>query len=147
MPAIVKPNATQRARLEQSRAAWQPPGTTVLQGSAEQVVALGPWAKAIDAGTVALRFSAELGGYDGRENRATAAAVFLGANGKPVTKRKLRLAGPTYLQRQGVTRVEPRSATAPVPAGTRQVRVELGGSGVPCGFVDNVSAVLTAVAK
>lgn len=126
---------------------FQPPGTTVLQGSAEQVVALGPWAKAIDAGTVALRFSAELGGYDGRENRATAAAVFLGANGKPVTKRKLRLAGPTYLQRQGVTRVEPRSATAPVPAGTRQVRVELGGSGVPCGFVDNVSAVLTAVAK
>lgn len=29
MPAIVKPNATQRARLEQSRSAWQPPGTTV----------------------------------------------------------------------------------------------------------------------
>jgi hypothetical protein len=29
MPAIVKPNATQRARLEQSQATWQPPGTTV----------------------------------------------------------------------------------------------------------------------
>jgi hypothetical protein len=29
MPAIVKPNTTQRARLEQSQAAWQSPGTTV----------------------------------------------------------------------------------------------------------------------
>ena len=29
MPAIVKPNAIQRARLEQSQATWQPPGTTI----------------------------------------------------------------------------------------------------------------------
>jgi len=124
---------------------FQPPGKTVVQGAAEQTVALGPWAKAIDAGTVALRFSAELGGYDGRENRATAEAVFLDANGTPLKKARLRLAGPTYLQRQGVTRVEPRTATGPVPAGTRQVRIKLGGSGVPCGFVDNVAAVLTPV--
>lgn len=29
MPALVKPNATQRARLDQSRSAWQPPGTSI----------------------------------------------------------------------------------------------------------------------
>jgi hypothetical protein len=126
---------------------FQPPGQTVTQGSAEQTVFVNLWAKAIDAGTVALQFSAELGGYDGRVNRATAEVAFLDGGGKPVTRRRLRLAGPTYLQRQGVTRVEPRTATAPVPAGTRQLKVKLGGSGIPCGYVDNVSAVLTAVKK
>ncbi len=126
---------------------FQPPGQTVTQGSAEQTASVRLWAKAIDAGTVALRFSAELGGYDGRVNRATAEAVFLDASGNPVTRKKLRLAGPTYLERQGVTRVEPRTATAAVPAGTRQVKIKLAGSGVPCGFVDNVSAVLTPVQK
>ena len=62
----------------------------------------------------------------------------------------MRVVGPTYLQRQGVTRVEPHSATGTVPAGARQVKVTLTGSRAgsgPCGFVDNVSAVVLAVPK
>ena len=127
-------------------------GQEVTAGSAEQTVSVSPWAGAIDAGTVALQFSAELGGYNGRENRATAEVAFLGGGGKPVAvksgrKKLLRLVGPTYLERQGITRVEPRSATAPVPTGTRQLKVKLAGGGIPCGFIDNVSAVLVKVAK
>lgn len=126
-----------------------PSGQTVNLGTATQVVSIARWAGAIDKGTVALAFSAELGGYDGTENRATAQAVFLTAAGAPVGK-KIRLVGPTYIQRQGVTRLEPRSATGAVPKGARQVKVTLTGSRTgsgPCGFVDNVSAVAVAVPK
>ena len=62
--------------------------------------------------------------------------------GKPIG-----LKGPTYLQRQGVTRVEPRAKTGVVPAGARSMQVTLTGSRTgagPCGFVDNVSAVLVS---
>jgi hypothetical protein len=126
-----------------------PPGQTVNLGTATQIVPLGRWAQAIDAGTVTLRLSAELGGYNGTVNRALAEATFLNAAGAPVGK-KIRLVGPTYLQRQGITRVEPRSATGAVPSGARQVRVKLTGSRAgsgPCGFVDNVGAVLGQAAK
>jgi hypothetical protein len=54
----------------------------------------------------------------------------------------VRLVGPTFLQRQGVTRVEPRAAVAPVPTGARTARVILAGSRTgsgPCGFLDKVS--------
>ena len=125
------------------------PGETVNLGTATQVASVARWAKTIDKGGVVLTLSAELGGYDGTENRAMAQAVFLNAAGGPVGKR-IRLTGPTYTQRQGVTRVEPRSATGAVPAGARQVKVTLtgtrAGSG-PCGFVDNVSAALGQVTK
>lgn len=125
------------------------PGETVNLGTATQVASVARWAKAIDDGGVVLTLSAELGGYDGTENRATAQAVFLTAGGAPVGRR-IRLTGPTYLQRQGVTRVEPRSATGAVPKGARQVRVVLAGTRTgsgPCGFVDNVSAVVGQVGK
>lgn len=125
------------------------PGQTVNLGTATQVVSIARWARAIDNGTVTLAFSAELGGYDGTENRATAQAAFLNAAGSPVG-RKIRLVGPTYLQRQGITRVEARSAAGTVPKGARQVRVTLTGSRTgsgPCGFVDNVSAVVLSLPK
>lgn len=125
------------------------PGETVNLGTATQPASIARWAKSIDKGGVVLTLSAELGGYDGTENRATAQAVFLNAAGSPVG-RKIRVVGPTYTQRQGVTRVEPRSATGAVPKGARQVRVTLTGTRTgsgPCGFTDNVSAVLGEVAK
>jgi hypothetical protein len=122
------------------------PGQTVNLGTATQVVSIARWAKAIDKGSVQLKLSAELGGYNGTENLATARATFLGASGKAVGKR-VALKGPTYYQRQGVTRVEPRSATKPVPKGARSLQVTLTGSRTgagPCGFVENVGAVLLA---
>jgi hypothetical protein len=125
------------------------PGQTVNVGTAAQTVQIARWSKAIDAGTVQLKLSAELGGYNGTENLATAKAAFLNASGKPVGKR-VSLKGPTYYQRQGVTRVEPRTATKPVPKGARSVQVTLAGSRTgsgPCGFVDNVSAVLQQVKR
>lgn len=121
-------------------------GQTVNRGTATQVVSLARWAKAIDKSGTQLTLSAELGGYDGTENLATARATFLTATGARVGK-PVNLKGPTYLQRQGVTRVEPRSATRPVPAGARSLQVTLTGSRTgsgPCGFVDNVSAVLVS---
>lgn len=125
------------------------PGQTVNLGTATQVASIARWGAAIDKGGVVLTFSAELGGYNGTVNRALAEATFLNAAGAPVS-RKIRLVGPTYLQRQGITRVEPRAATAAVPKGARQVRVKLTGSRAgsgPCGFVDSVSAVVGQVAK
>ena len=125
-----------------------PPGQTVNLGTATQIASLARWGARIDRREIALTLSAELGGYNGTVNRAIAEAVFLNASGAPVG-RKLRVVGPTYLQRQGVTRVEPRTKTGTVPAGARQVKVTLtgtrAGSG-PCGFVDNVSAVVGQVA-
>jgi hypothetical protein len=128
---------------------FAPTGQTVDLGTATQTASLARWGTRIDKGEIALTLSAELGGYDGTENRATAQAVFLTAAGAPVGK-KVRLVGPTYLQRQGVTRVEPRSATGAVPKGARQVKVTLSGTRTgsgPCGFVDNVSAVVGQLAK
>lgn len=125
---------------------FAPVGQTVNLGTATQTASLARWGAAIDKGGVALTLSADLGGYDGTANRATAQAVFLDAAGAPVGE-KVRLVGPTYLQRQGVTRMEPRSATGAVPAGARQVKVTLTGSRAgtgPCGFVDNVSATVAA---
>ena len=123
-----------------------PAGQTVNVGTATQTASLARWGAAIDKGGVVLTLSAELGGYNGTVNRAIAEGVFLNAAGSPVG-RKIRVVGPTYLQRQGVTRVEPRAATGVVPAGARQVKVTLTGSRAgtgPCGFVDNVSAVVAA---
>jgi hypothetical protein len=123
------------------------PGQTVNLGTATQTVQIVRWSKAIDKGTLQLKLSAELGGYNGTENLATAKATFLNASAKPVGKR-ISLKGPTYYQRQGVTRVEPRTATKPVPKGARAVQITLTGSRTgsgPCGFVDNVSAVLLQV--
>lgn len=125
------------------------PGETVNRGTATQTISIARFAKAIDTGGVQLRLSVELGGYDGTENMATAAAVFLDAGGKRIGK-AIGLKGPTYLQRQGVTRVEPRTKTGAVPAGARSVQVTLTGSRTgsgPCGFVDNVSAVLLPVTR
>ncbi len=125
------------------------PGQTVNLGTATQTASLARWGARIDKGGIVLTLSAELGGYNGTVNRATAQAVFLDAAGKALGRR-IQLVGPTYLQRQGVTRVEPRTKTGAVPAGARQVKVTLTGSRAgsgPCGFVDNVSAVVGQVAK
>jgi hypothetical protein len=120
---------------------FAPAGQTINSGTATQDVSLAKWATDIDRKVIRVSFSAELGGYDGTENRATAQIAFLDAKGAPIRGR-VRLVGPTYLQRQGVTRVEPRAAVAPVPAGARTARVILAGSRTgsgPCGFLDKVS--------
>lgn len=123
---------------------FQELGQTVNAGTATQEVPLGRWTKSIDAGSAGLVFSADLGGSDGTVNRAVATVTFVDANGGTMGKR-IRLVGPTYIQRQGNTRLEPRSRTGAVPKGARSMRVGLTGSrnGLgPCGYIDNVSAVL-----
>lgn len=126
-----------------------PPGQTVNVGTATQEVSLARWAKAIDRNELAVSLSAELGGYDGTINRAVGQLVFLGDAGTPVG-RKVRLVGPTYIQRQGVTRVEKRTATAPIPVRARRARVTLTGSRAgtgPCGFLDNISLTVERKAR
>lgn len=143
-----RPNRTKGAGSKFFVGCLAAPGQTVNLGTATQTASIARWGAAIDKGAVVLTLAAELGGYNGTVNRALAEAVFLNASGAPVGS-KVRLVGPTYLQRQGVTRVEPRSATGAVPKGARQVKVKLTGSRAgsgPCGFVDNVSAVVGQVA-
>ena len=106
---------------------FAPPGQTVNVGKATQDVSLAKWAQDIDKKMIRVSFSAELGGYNGTENRAVAWIEFLNSNNAR-TGDRVRLVGPTYLQRQGVTRVEPRATVAPVPAGARTARVILAGS-------------------
>lgn len=141
------PNRTKASGAKFFVGCFAAPGQTVNRGTATQVISIARWRKAIDKGTVALQLDAELGGYDGTENRAFAEAVFLDGQGK-VVGRKASLVGPTYVQRVGVTRVEPRSVRKPVPAGAREIRVKLtgtrAGSG-PCGFIDKVGAALLAM--
>ena len=51
---------------------FAPAGQTINSGTATQDVSLAKWATDIDKQVVRISFSAELGGYNGTENRATA---------------------------------------------------------------------------
>jgi hypothetical protein len=117
---------------------FQEAGQSIPGGNAKQTIMLTPWSKDIDKKRMQAVFSAELGGYDGTENLAVAKLLFVGGTGT----NWVTLTGPTYLQRQGVTRVERRTKVVAIPPKTKQVVVWILGSrpgAGPCGFIDNVS--------
>jgi hypothetical protein len=100
----------------------------------------------IDAAKVTATLSALLGGYATQTDHATVTAVFLDAAGAPAGTVGLPTVAPA--DRGSVTALVARSASAAVPAGTRQVSVRIDAirdeGSYNDGYIDNVSLVLGA---
>jgi hypothetical protein len=119
------------------------PGT--ITKTASQSIDVAGAATEIDAGAVAANLSAYLGGYTSSEDTARVDAKFLGANAAPLGT--LRVGPVTRDQRARQTTLLKRSASAPVPKGTRSIAIVITmfapetGSKVYA-YVDNVSLTL-----
>jgi len=122
------------------------PGGATSAGT--QVVDVSGAAAEIDAGKVAATLSALLGGYATQTDHATVTATFLNAAGAPAGTVGLPTVAPT--ERGSVTALVARSASAPVPAGTRGISVRIDAirdeGSYNDGYVDNVRLVLAGPA-
>jgi hypothetical protein len=102
----------------------------------------------IDAGKVTATLSALLGGYATQTDHATVTATFLNAAGAPAGAVGLPTVAPA--ERGSVTALVARSASAPVPAGTRGISVRIDAirdeGSYNDGYVDNVRLVLAGPA-
>lgn len=119
------------------------PGT--ITKTASQSIDVAVAAAEIDAGGVAANLSAYLGGYTASEDTARVDAKFLGANAAPLGT--LRVGPVTRDQRARQTTLLKRSASAPVPKGTRSIVIVITmfapetGSKVHA-YADNISLAL-----
>jgi hypothetical protein len=119
-------------------------GPATALSAATQVIDVSGAAAEIDAGKVTAALSALLGGYATQTDRATVTATFVTPEGN--------LAGGVTLppvdvtDRNSVTGLVARSASGPVPPGTRKVSVRIQATrdagSYNDGYVDNVSLVL-----
>ena len=120
------------------------PGGAASAGT--QVVDVSGAAAEIDAGKVAATLSALLGGYSTQTDHASVTATFLNAAGAPAGAVGLPTVTPA--DRKQVTALVARTASAAVPAGTRQISVRIDAirdeGSYNDGYVDNVSLVLGA---
>jgi hypothetical protein len=89
--------------------------------TATQTVDIASSAEAIDQGRAKARLSAYLGGGSYYQDHMGVTAQFLGAAGEELGK--VALDPVTNGARRNVTTLLPRAAEAPVPAGTRAIRV------------------------
>jgi hypothetical protein len=112
--------------------------------SATQVVSVAGSGAQIDGGGVSATLSALLGGYLSQTDSATVTATFLNAAG--ATAGTLAVGPVTPDDRQSATTLLSRTATAPVPAGTRSISVRIDATrnegAFNDGYVDNVSLTL-----
>ena len=112
--------------------------------AATQVVDVSGAAAEIDAGKLAATLSALLGGYSGQTDHAAVTATFLNGAGAPAGAVGLPTVTPA--QRNQVTALVARTASAAVPAGTRQISVRIDAirdeGSYNDGYIDNVSLVL-----
>jgi hypothetical protein len=119
-------------------------GPETPAGAATQTVDVAVAAREIDAGRVTLALSALIGGYEDQEDAATVTATSLDALGAPLAATSL--ASATVDDRRAQTTLLPRSATGPVPRGSRTIVVRLAstraGGAFNDGYVDNVSLTL-----
>lgn len=115
-------------------------GPDAATSAAAQVIDVSAAAAEIDAGKVTATLSGQLGGYASQTDSATVTATF--ASG-PV----LQIGPVTPAQRNGITNLLPRSASAAVPAGTRQITVAINAlreeGSYNDGYADNVSLELS----
>lgn len=95
-------------------------GNGALESRAEQAVDLGRYADAVDGGRATATLSALLGGGLSYPDRMTVRADLSGAGG---VLRSVTLGPVTAADRRNGTRLLPRAATFPLPAGTRSARV------------------------
>jgi hypothetical protein len=114
--------------------------------AATQVVDVSGAAAEIDAGKVAATLSALLGGYSGQTDHAAVTATFLNAAGAPAGA--VGLPTVTSTDRNLTTTLIARTASGPLPAGTRQIAVRIDAirdqGSYNDGYIDNVSLVLGA---
>jgi hypothetical protein len=89
--------------------------------TATQAVDVSGFAGAIDAGTEAVTLSGDLGGYDSQDDNMVVTATYLSAAGSPLAS--LTIGPVTAADRDDQTTLLQRSATGPVPAGTRSIQV------------------------
>ena len=112
--------------------------------AATQVIDVSGAAAEIDAGKVAATLSALLGGYATQTDHAAVTATFLNAAGAPAGAVGLPTVTPT--DRNQTTALVARTASAAVPAGTRQISVRIDAirdeGSYNDGYIDNVSLVL-----
>jgi hypothetical protein len=112
--------------------------------AATQVVDVSGAAAEIDAGKVGATLSALLGGYSTQTDHAAVTATFLNGAGAPAGTVGLPTVTPA--QRNQVTALVARTASAAVPAGTRQISVRIDAirdeGSYNDGYIDNVSLVL-----
>jgi hypothetical protein len=112
--------------------------------AATQVVDVSGAAAEIDAGKVVATLGAQLGGFSSQTDRATVTASFLSAIGGPLGT--LSLPPVTDVDRNSVTALIARTASAAVPANTRQISVRIDAirdaGSYNDGYIDNVSLAL-----
>lgn len=114
--------------------------------TAFQTVGVAAQAASIDAGLATANLSAYLGGGGIYNDHIKVTADFLDAGGRPLGAFEI---GPvTAAQRHNVSTMLPRAGSAPVPAGTRQIRVTLTATDADAtysgGLADNVKLTLDA---
>jgi hypothetical protein len=126
-------------------------GPGASRSSGTQVVDVSSYAAAIDGGGVQATLSGLLGGFETQEDSATVEATFLDQSGAPVSSEELRIGPVTTAQRDGVTKLLPKAATAAVPPQTRKVEVvitaERASGFYNDGYVDDVSLILQASSR
>ena len=114
--------------------------------AATQVVDVSGAAAEIDAGKVGATLSALLGGYSSQTDHAAVTATFLNAGGAPAGA--VALPTVTSTDRNLTTALVARTASAAVPAGTRQISVRIDAirddGSYNDAYIDNVSLVLGA---
>jgi hypothetical protein len=119
-------------------------GGNSLASAATQVVDLSGAAAEIDAGKVTATLSALLGGFATQTDRATVTATFLTPEGNQSGSVTLPAVAPA--DRNSVTALVARTASGPVPLGTRRVSVRIDATrdegSYNDGYIDNVSLVL-----
>jgi hypothetical protein len=119
-------------------------GPTNPASAATQSVNVAGAAPEIDAGKVQANLGAQLGGFASQTDRATVTATFLSAAGGALGT--FALAPVTATERNFVTALIPRSASAVVPAGTRSISVRIDAirdaGAYNDGYIDNVQLVL-----
>ena len=101
---------------------------------------------AVDAGKRKATLSGFLGGFASQDDSLTATATFLNAAGNPLGTLKI---GPvSAAQRKGLTALIKKSATKPVPKGTRSIQARLSAARTSGsyndGYADNLSLTLAS---
>jgi hypothetical protein len=123
-------------------------GPNTPLSAAAQTVDVSGSAESIDAGRASIGLSGMLGGFSSQDDNVQVTAQYLDAAGGALGT--AAAIGPvTAAQRHNITTLLPRSTTAPVPPGTRKIRVTItatrvGGGSYDDGSADNVRLTLAA---
>jgi Ca2+-binding RTX toxin-like protein len=121
-------------------------GPNSAQSSISQRISIGGFASAIDAGSVTLNLSYDLGGYSTQDDHMNITVSF--KNSAFVTLDSLNVAGPVAADRGNVSQLLHESNSDLVPVGTRYIEITLTSTRVGAGtyndgYADNISVTLS----